>query len=254
MAELILKIGTTKPDPAYQDGDILCAFNACKIHCCHGEMLCHVKDSPKINGRHRVQNHLSFLAWMPNMREYKFERTAEQKVKRTNLITRVVDELTDIPNGNGESLDVDMFIRRRIKNPRHAIFGTYGKEIWFGGRTRMEMADVTALWVAIEANSRHRKVDHSQWPLTRREKQMFLALPVDDFDNSVRVDLESSVYDRTNPDKPILLKKRKHHVADWKGLMPLGGRSVEEVEDEKQEIDLRTERALKRADLVTTKG
>ena len=41
--ELLLKVGSNGPDPEYQDGDVVCAFNERRILCCHAEMICHVQ-------------------------------------------------------------------------------------------------------------------------------------------------------------------------------------------------------------------
>ncbi len=88
MAELVLKIGSrgTNLNRDYQDGDIMCAFNARRIRCVHAQHICHRKNAGGGVGVHRDNNHVA-RDWFELTRQYRFERVSRTEIHRVTLAT-----------------------------------------------------------------------------------------------------------------------------------------------------------------------
>src|SRR5687768_2274240 len=83
---LQLKIGTVGPDPAYQDGDIICAFNRRRCRCVHAQHICHPwKATPNAHGLLALSTVVH--DYFEKTHQYRFERVSRLEVLRTNLIT-----------------------------------------------------------------------------------------------------------------------------------------------------------------------
>lgn len=68
------------------------------------------------------------------------------------------------------------------------------------------------------------------------ESRSHLFVTVDDFDDAVAEDLVSSELDKTDPDNPIIVKKRKRHIV-WRDEIPT--REHADIEDKTATVDLR---------------
>ena len=112
--ELLLKVGSNGPDPEYQDGDVVCAFNERRILCCHAEMICHVQ---KVELNSEGLNPEDCLTrWMlEQFSQFKFERVSDTEVKRTNTLTGSSDIIDSTPNNDGEYMLVDQFLANKEK-------------------------------------------------------------------------------------------------------------------------------------------
>jgi len=208
MAELLLKI---KDTPTYDDGDIVCAFNDRRISQVHVQHICH----PTTVGFNSdgMRDHDTLVeVFLANTYQFKFERVSKTEVKRYNLLTGDVDLISDTPNADGEYMDVEMFIKRRRGHKRHLIFGSFGNEIWYGGRSDCSAEKLDTVWADIEDRTDERKADHNLWPLTNLEKCHFLGLSVDAFDDDEAGVLTESEMDNNDPEKPVVIKKRKKVV------------------------------------------
>lgn len=239
MAELILKIGNSINPKGYQDGDIIEAFNQRRIRKCHAEMICHVQYSGfkpngfRPNGIAKKFRELTY--------QYKFERISEKEIKRTNLTSDDTEVFSNVPNAKGEQIDAELFIKRRLRHPKHATFGATGAEVWFGGNKDFSSMSMDKVWGMIEADTQEREVNYLLWPLTEREKQVYLAIGVNDFSDmklsEVLQPLEKQIGVDKNGD-PImeLISKRKNYVS-WQGLsLP---ETAARIQDKNIAIDIR---------------
>jgi hypothetical protein len=206
MAELLLKIGDSPNPLGYKDGDILEAFNRRRIRNVHAQHICHI-DKVKFN-EHGL-NPLDSLPfhYQQNVYQYKFERV-QDAVVRTDLINGGIEVFGRTPNAKGEYIDVELFLAQRKKHPKHRIFGTEGHEVWFGGRIDNSNSKLDKVWTKIEAVTPFKEVDHQLWPLTEKEKQNYLAIPVDDFtDDDAGLWTSTVVADPEDDNSPILAKR-----------------------------------------------
>ncbi len=168
MAELALKIGGTA---TYEDGDIVDAFNRRRIRHVHAQHICHVK-----HGRSELSE-----VYRAKTRQFLFQRVSKLEVVRTNLLTLAGEILSDKPNASGEYIDVPLFIARRLKHPRHGIFGPPGVERWYGGTTTATHAILDDVWAEIEGRTQYQESEprFQQYPLSVERPAERIVLELD---------------------------------------------------------------------------
>ena len=232
MAEILLKI---RPGSGYVDGDVLCAFTDRHIRCVHAEHICH----PQHAGFTRDGIRPAGLSerFLDCVYQYRFERLNRTQVKRveTDVLGQVIAEDVFGP----ESIDVAVFVARRLKHPKHRIFGKAGREAWHGGRTDVSLSAVNKSWELIQAHSDHRDrnpcpfcgEDHLLWPMGRLDIRVHLPVQTVGFTDEEAAALVSPVIELDDNGEPIVDEsgspkhkaKRKFKV-DWRRelLGPLG--------------------------------
>ena len=220
MAELLLYVtDERRPETAFQDGDILCAFNERRILCTHAQHICHPRRAARNASGLIFANALSHR-WYELTHQYRFERVSATEVRRTVIATGDSEVFGPRPNEKGEAIDVRLYVRRRRLKADCVMFGEDGAEIWYGGRKDHSAATVSAAWDEIESRTALERADHAD----ARWLSGGLRLRVDEFDDAESAALTESEYDNTDPEKPILTKKRTHLV-DWRTFFPrqIGG-------------------------------
>lgn len=195
--------------PTYEDGDVLVAINRRRVRQVHSEHICHVKQMGFNSDGLRPVGCLAEKS-REATHQYKFVRVGDS-VERHEIGTPNVEVF------GPEAIDVSLFLARRKVHARHAIFGNAGAEYWFGGQIDTSHARLDTVWNAIETDSANREADFPNWPFTDKELRRFLIVDVDDFDDATAGQLTAEQWDETNPDQPVLVKKRVHTVA-WRGL------------------------------------
>ncbi len=236
MAELALKIGDAG---LWQDGDIVDAFNRRRIRHAHAGAICHVK-----HGRTVLPE-----LYQAKTYQFKFERVSKTEVRRTNLITLDADIVSKKPNAKGEQIDVPLFIARRLKHPRHRIFGSAGQERWYGGQVTATHAILDEVWVEIEARTEHRESNFMLWPFTEAEQKDFLILPTDDFISFIGEEYKTPLLD----DDGEVVQNRKHRI-DWQADLGLSAGEKADVQDKDKPVDWRGVKApFDRVTIIKTK-
>ena len=174
--ELIVKVNSVGDDHTkYQDGDVVETFSKSRIELCHAEMICdHRKADFNLSGL-RPAGSLAEL-FQALVSRYKFERVSTSEVQRTDLISGDVSVIGSTPNENGEYIDVQLYLKRRIRSNTHKIFGEIGAEVWYGG-SRPDV-DRDIIWNVIETHSDNLRNTHQSWPLSDLELMYFLPLAV----------------------------------------------------------------------------
>ncbi len=251
MAELAIKVGTVGH---FVDGDILCAFNSRRIRCTHAQHVCHVKNAGGGRGVLRDNIHVA-RDFFEHTHKYRFERVSRTEINRTTLSTLDEVTLSDRPklvDGKMQHMDVPLFIARCLEHERHRMFGAPGAEVWYGGTKDFSDAAMTLVWNAIETKTPLREVNFQRWPAGTQDLISHLFITADDFDEAEADDLVSSEIDETDPDDPILIKKRRRHI-DWRDVVDLGDQA--NVEDKTVSVDLReTMTPIVRDDGVKTRA
>lgn len=161
------------------DGDVLVAVNNRRIQSVHAQHICHKdKIGFKPDGYREAGTLLDMM--LSKTRQYKFERISRTEIRRTNLKTLDQDVIGPNANADGEYMDVPLYIERRLRHPKHLIFGTPGNEYWYGGNTDQSQTAVDAVWTEIEARTPNRKADFTQWPFTDTELRHYAIRSVAD--------------------------------------------------------------------------
>lgn len=174
MAEILLKVGA---GANYEDGDVLCAFNNHRIQSTHAMQLCHHRkfgfNSSGLRPGGLAQE------WQELIYQYRFTRSGVEVIRET-LETGAI-EIFGSPD-----IDVDQFVRRRLKHANHRIFGQPGAEIWYGGRTNINDTVLTAAWNRINFHTGKNKTDteYTLWPMGRLDIRHHLAIRTTDFTNA----------------------------------------------------------------------
>jgi hypothetical protein len=251
MPELALKIA---PGANYADGDILCAFNSRRIRCVHAQHICHVKQAGGGIGGLRDNVHVA-RDWFEHTHQYRFERVSKTEIKRVTLADLkevLINGTPKLIDGKMQHMDVERYVNRRMLHNGHKMFGTTGAEVWYGGLKDESDAKLTLVWNAIETKTAFREVDFPLWPVGTKDLISDLFVTVDDFNEAEAEDLISPELDLTDPDDPIVVKERRHHI-DWKTVIDLAEHT--KIEDKTVSVDLRsTMTPLVRGDVVLTKA
>jgi hypothetical protein len=61
---------------------------------------------------------------------------------------------------------VDEYVARRLAAGKKPMFGTPGREVWYGGKTDHSVAAVDDVWTQIETHSEHRRANYNYWPMS----------------------------------------------------------------------------------------
>jgi hypothetical protein len=249
MAELVLMVGSHKPgdETAYQDGDILCAFNDKRIKSVHAQHIAHPARWDKNGDGYLDLNSLPYKV-LNRIYQYRFERLSKTEVQRITIATSEVEDVSD-------QMDVDLFIRRRrpawlgAGQRGLALFSAPGAEVWFGGK--VDWSGVDNVWDDIEADTDKRKADHTYFPLTDTELGNFLGLAVDDMSDEAAADLVAPEMEGEG-EEITTVKKRKNMVS-WKDIAELSGGSIAEIETPGHRYEVRNEGVHAMTDLVVGK-
>jgi len=91
------------------------------------------------------------------------------------------------------------------------MFVSDGKEIWYGGKEDYSMTVVNKVWDAIENdNPALKRADNIYWNFSPAEKASFLCIPIIDIDDAKLEEFKEPKWDKNDPDKLVMLKKRNH--------------------------------------------
>ena len=231
MAELVNKIGD---GAGYEDGDCLCAFNGRMISCTHAGMITAVRKAG-FNRDGLRQLGTIFEDWYALTHQYKFTRVGRTTVERLDQIaatSRVFDSTPILVDGAWQHMDVPEFVNDCVRRAHHRIFGSYGKEVGYGGHIDTSLPVLNRVWNAIETKTPFRKADHTRWPAGRQDLRSHLFLPVTDFDDATAQSLVMPLLDA----KGVRRKKRSRFI-DWRSLSV--GRPESEILDRGTSVDVR---------------
>ena len=240
MAEALIYVtNDARPDDAFQDGDIICAFNHRRIRTCHAQMICKATRGEFSSGIYPSDTPHEKLAALTH--EFKFEHIGSE-IKRTVIATGDFEIFqSNKPNANGEYINVDQFVAD-IRKKNLSVFGTPGAERWYGGNTSDTQTTLDAAWAMIEAETPERETNYTRWPLSPEEKAQFLAVPTTAIADEIAATMEN-LERNTSPEQPDYDPenyrtnwKRRVGIKNWRDL---SGVVVEDVFNRNKEIDYR---------------
>jgi hypothetical protein len=233
MAEIVLKVGTVGPDPAWQDGDIIDCFNDRRIAQIHAEVICSYANPPRNSEGNGAPGTLADFMHT-KVCTYRFDPISSTQATRTRLADGFQNTVT---------------LREAHINKHTIAFGSQPNTYWYGGQQLFTAAALAAVWAEIEARTPFRKIDHGLAPLGNQDLKSHLAISVDDFTDVDRVTMTIPRFDGTRDNN--MLKKREHRVA-WR-VLPLGV-PVTEIEDRNRTKDIRKAATFNRTLVVSRKA
>ena len=261
--ELIIKTKSHPKAERYQDGDIIETYTDLKILNTHAQIICHPRKFPMNTFGLRDRNTL-LEKYTAAVSKFKFTRLNSNDVQKLNLITGEEYIINTIPNDKKEAMDVYQFISRRVKSPRHRIFGTsQGNEVWYTGNRKITHDVCDACWNDIETHTDNLKTNHEHFPFSETDKRHFLPLNCCGFNNNEHCEIsdetccerqsgvlkeqvfeEDPVLEDGEPNNEIIIvAKRKWQVPYWDLISELGI-NVDDVRNRNKELDARVDGPL----------
>lgn len=206
------------PHATYEDGDVKSAVPWVRVRRFTAEGLCHPKNAPK-TGNVRDFTHHS-RRFLEMVKEFKLERTGPSTGRITRLSdAATIDFTTNTPfvdfRGKTVQMDLNGYIKSRLNHDRHRVFGALDAEVLYGGRTAADDAVLDDAWAMIEAETGIMELDLQEAPFSNHRK--YLTITVNNFDDETGGSLTAGLFDMTNPDEPIQVKKRKSWIR-WRDL------------------------------------
>lgn len=232
MAEVCLKVFVNGLDK-WERGDSVSVFSNRRILCKQAEMACHVvKTMPNRDGLRPVTSLM--YQFYDRMHRYKFVRASSVEAIRFDRVTNT-SEVVSMPT-------LQAWLDRRVRHPRHRIFGFAGAECWFSGWHPVSDS-VNGLWDYLEGETRLRR--SYKWPFSELEKRRFLVSSLED-DLTIE---EESTYIKPLYDRDTVVKARQHKI-DWECSKCITTDQKLVVADETKIVDLRDDFAFAKRDVI----
>jgi hypothetical protein len=245
VAELIIKVGTNGPDPAWQDGDILHAWNNRDIEWQYLKNdLCHPWKAT-LNSDGLIDLGTIYEDLLRHTSRFKYEQISVNTVTRTNLVTLETEDINEVPNANGETLELQKWLNRKMAhtNPVNGgtvfpLFGATGAVVWYHKEGNTSQPVLNALWVDIEAKTSELQADHQDSILEPSVLQHNLVVKTTNFTQAIKATYEAQLSDETDPENALLLKRRTHFVDYW----DIGGiqEHTDDIRNPNVAVDLRS--------------
>lgn len=140
-----------------------------------------------------------------------------------------------------ECQDVELYVERRLRSGKKDLFGDPASAIWYGGTIDTSHAKLDRVWQAIESKTPNREASHLHWPAQSDDLKHHLFLPVMDMADAEADTLKAEEWDRTDPERPVLIRKRTHQVR-YREISGVSTR-LRDIEDPAKAVDLRAELA-----------
>ena len=259
MAELALK---TRVGSNYEVGDVLCAFSRQRIRCVHAEHICHIKHAGFNKDGLRPEASVA-KDFLHETSQYLTRRVSDTVVERETLAIGFKELFIGTTR-------VPLYLSRRLRHPRHAIFGSVGNEYWYGGRRTINHTTLDAVWNAIETKTPNRETSFTRWTMQSQAGKSNLYIAVDDMTESEAELLVASDYDKTDEEladevaawksggevgeEPIrLITRQRNQKVDWETKLSLSADVKNQITDREMIVDIRDAVTFDRATVVEAK-
>lgn len=228
MAELTIQIGDAVNPLGFRDGDIVHAMNDVMLLWRHTLIVTdHRKITPEL-----FFKPIASLAYrcLRATSKWKVEGISATEERVTNLIT---SEVRVKPANTLE------YIKRRMLGGKKAMFGNPFAPTWFEGQRPLTLARLTKLWTDhITARTGLLAADHMRRDYAANHLKRYLIIVTTDFSNARRSRLEEQHMDSTDPDNPVVIRRRKRFI-DWRNLPGMSGDTIDQILDRHRRVDIR---------------
>ena len=248
MAEFILATDTRG---GYGDGAVMHANNDVFLLWRHTEII---TDHRKIGGDFFKPTSSMAFKRLSAVSKWKFERVSQTEIRRIFLADMTEEILSGTPNAEGHTIDVPLYVALRKAAGKRAMFGPEESVVWFEGQREITLLMLSTLWTeTITPETGLLEADHKQRNHPPHFLKRHFVIAVTDFDNTRRGILESSDWDETDPDNPVLISKRKYKV-DWRNLSGVTAGTIADVEDPKIKVEPKKDVTYVETDIVEAKA
>lgn len=227
MAELTIQIGDAVNPLGFKDGDIVHAMNDVMLLWRHTLI---VTDHRKIEGG--FFKPVTSLAYrrLRATSKWMVEGISATEERITNLITSEVYV---------KPAKTRLYIQRRIAGGKKPMFGTQGNAVWFEEQREITPAILAPLWINhITPRTGLLAADHMRRDYSANHLKRYLIIVTNDFSNARRSRLEEQYMDNTDPDNPVVIRRRKRFI-DWRNLPGMSGDTIDQILDRHRRVDIR---------------
>lgn len=154
---------------------------------------------------------------------------------------------------NFQTIYVKEYIARRKASGKKPMFGTESSIVWFGGRTDAGLVKLSTLWTdVITPETGFQEADHKQQKYNSPFLRRHLVVVTTDFDNVRRGTIEEPDVDETDPDNPITLAIRKHHI-DWRNMDGMSAKTIDDILNPRTKVEVKRDVVRVETDVVEVK-
>lgn len=225
MSEIYCFVRTTG---TFEDGDVLAAFTVDRAGNNEIEKLANPRNEFPAAREYRSRNDLR-EEFLKRHCKFRFERRSRNVADRINIRTGATQPFS-------LNSKLAQFIRKMLERGGHDVYGARGREIWYKerrrptARERREIADIIKVRTGVDPRT-------AKWPAGVQDLKSYIAIPMEPFSEAQADMWVESLWDRTNPDEPVLLQKRQYGV-DWRAS--LTPEQQAQVMDPNISVDLRS--------------
>lgn len=196
---LIVNTGLN-PNNGFCDGAIINAISNRRCLWVHAQHICNLNKTGYAKYGRRPIYSLAYM-WWDAVSQYRFMRVHRDWVIRHEIATGKWEIFGKRPTiDKKQAIEVDLFIRNRLRHKNHRIFGEPGREVWHGGKTDNSLQGTMKVWDFIEKMTKYRRENFNWWPFGSMDKVSHLCLNVDQLDDQM-----ANVFVAQKYEKPMVL-------------------------------------------------
>lgn len=227
MPELTVQIGDSINPLGFRDGDIVHAMNDVQLLWRHTQII---TDHRQIEG--------GFFKPVTSLAYRRLRATSKWKVEGiSDTEERVTDLITSV--SYVKQAKTRLYIQRRMAGGKKPMFGDEQNAVWFEGQRELTLARLTKLWTDhITPRTGLLAADHRRRDYNTPHLKGYWVIVTKDFSNARRSWLESPEMDETDPENPVMLRRRKRYI-DWRNIPRISGRTIDQILDRRQRVDIR---------------
>ena len=179
MAEMLLATGIDKRSPL-KLGDIASVSSTRDVMAGNADRLCTESATVTSDGLRPADSLQD--DWCRLTRRHCFRRVSRTEIEVIDLSTdQKVGTVNGTQPGPWGQMDVDAYVRRRLKHKRHAIFGTPNREYWYSTKLQeITWKMLMRIWDAIEDRIGESRKKHRKRKLAPVEHRQFLPVGIVD--------------------------------------------------------------------------
>ncbi len=237
----------------FHDSDAIMIYNGRAISQFHVMRICdHRFQAPRSDVSGLLVGGDHFEDYFFHTHRFRFRRVAYDEIEKFNLQTRESKIVTSVKDADGEFCKVAKFVRNRRLRRDHRLFGSIGREVWYGGLKDYSDGSLSTMWGIIEGATSERESNNESFPHSSWDMRKRLVLALEDMSDVEAQAIIAVEFD--NPIDPLdrrVIRKRRRRIT-FRSLPGLGA-AIADIENRGKRIDLRGRSAFTRAQAVALK-
>ena len=235
MPEITIQIGDSVNPLGFRDNDIVHAMNDLQLLWHH---TLAITDHRKIPGGFFKPVHSLAYRRLRAFSHDMIQRISAKEIRVTDLTTSEEIIKSDVPNAKKQVCHVRQYMARAMAAGKRAMFGNEQNAIWFEGWRDVTLPRIGTLWADhITSQTGLRAVDHRRRDYSANHLKRYLIIVTNDFSDARREWLEAPQMDNTDPDNPVMVRRRRRYI-DWRNLPGMSGATIDEILDRHRRVDI----------------